>query len=70
MQKCNAKNLWKCNFRASSRRVIFSYFIKVALDHGGMSPDTFWNFCGPCYNIQFKPYAISKIVDLLQRALF
>ena len=24
-------------------------------------PNTFWNFCGSYYNIQFKPYATSKI---------
>ena len=34
MQKLNAKNLWKYTFTAS-RRAVFSYFPKVALDHGG-----------------------------------
>ena len=35
------ENLWKCNFMAS-RRVSFSCFYKVALDHAvGGGPDTF-----------------------------
>ena len=32
--KFNVKNLWKCIFRAS-RRVSFSYYPKVVLNHGG-----------------------------------
>ena len=56
-KKLNAKNLWKCIFWAS-RRVSFSYFPKIALDHGR---GTFKNFRGLCYNIQFKPYATSKV---------
>ena len=32
-KKLNAKNLWKCIFRAS-RRVCVSYFPKILLDHG------------------------------------
>ena len=40
-KKLNAKNLWKCVFRAS-RRVSFSYFPKVALNHYG------------CHSIPFR----------------
>ena len=36
-KKCNAKNFWKCIFRAS-RRVSFSYLPKIALDHSGGAP--------------------------------
>ena len=53
-KKLNSTNLWKCIFKAS-RRVSFLYFPKVSLDHWGC-PDTFKNFWGPYYNIQFKPY--------------
>ena len=34
------KNLWKCIFRAFTR-VTFSYFPKIALNHGGAPTDTF-----------------------------
>ena len=43
-KKLNAKNLWKCIFRAS-RRVSFSYFPKVAFDHRGR---------GQCPPISFR----------------
>ena len=39
-KKCNAKNLRKCIFRASSR-VSFAYFPKAALDHGWCHPIPF-----------------------------
>ena len=38
----------------------FFIISKIALDHGGAS-NTFQNFCGSFYNIQFKPYAASKM---------
>ena len=59
--KRNAKIIWECIFGAS-RRVSFSYFPKIALDHRGAPPlNTFQNFRGSCYNIQFKPYAESEM---------
>ena len=62
MQKTlfHVKNLWKCIFRAS-KRVSFPYFPYIALNHGGLSHNIFYNFCGSCYNIQFKPCATSKM---------
>ena len=42
-KKLKAKNTWKCIFRAS-RRVSFSYFSKVALDHWGCPPTLFGIF--------------------------
>ena len=44
-------------FRAS-RRDNFSFFLKII---GVLTSDTFWNFCGSCYNTQFKPYVTSKM---------
>ena len=32
----------------------------------GVHSDNFYNFCGSCYNIQFKPYATRKM-ELLKR---
>ena len=43
MQTLNAKNLWKCIFRASWR-VCFSYFLKVALDREECPLITFRTF--------------------------
>ena len=68
-KKLNVKNLWKCIFRVSWT-MSFSYLSKFALNvcmsgRVGRETDplyTFYNFCcGSCYNIQFKPYAISKM---------
>ena len=33
----------------------------------GVYPSTFYNFCGSYYNIQFKPYAKSKMELFLQK---
>ena len=67
-KKRNEKNLWKCIFRAS-RRVNFSYFHKGCTRSwgAGMSPDTFQNFCGLCYNSQFKHYATSMMEFFLAK---
>ena len=58
----NAKNVWKCIFRIS-RRVSFLYFPKVALNHGRCPPPHPYllDVHRSCYNIQYKPSAISKI---------
>ena len=48
------KKLWKYIFMAS-RRVCFSYFAKIVQIIGVLN-NFFYNFCGSCYNIQFKPY--------------
>ena len=40
----------------------FSYFRKFALDYREVLPDTFQNFGGLCYNIQFKSCVTSKMV--------
>ena len=42
----------------------FSYFPKVAPDHKGRgrgAPQSYSEFFGSCYNIQFKPCATSKM---------
>ena len=47
-------------FLGQSRKVSFSYFPKVALDHGDHGGAGVPWGVPPC-NIQFKPYATSKM---------
>ena len=59
-QRVNVKNFWKCIFR-ESRRVSVNIFLRLYSMTGGQeTPQYPLNFRG-CYNIQFKPYAASKM---------
>ena len=65
--KCKKNNLMRKTsgnvFLENLGGCVFHIFqsLHPIMGWGGVRPNTFKNFCGSCYNIQFKFYGTSKI---------
>ena len=61
----NAKNLCEKHremyFYGKQKGEFFIFSQDCTQSWGGVTPNTFKNFCGSCYIIQFKPYVSSKM---------